>query len=340
MQTDYVADTWQEWDVTYALGVPQHFDSRLEQDPTRVVFDIAKSGEPLSILIEFKVELKRSLRTGNDGGKWDNSFHWWWSTPWQEILRGEPLVTVLVDFRPAESELSLAPLVFTGSESKVGASKSWKSFIIFSGNPSQPADASVIHLESALAGKSSAAIQIINTQTWFLTQFYYSSLITGDPSPFTSERSRIGVASPYGLNFNWMQGQAGSGTFSWPTMVISTDSTGIVLIQTVTGTQIVTLFTYLNGTRTVYVTGTLVGPTVTVTQVIATNRPTTGGSEDGKTVPKAWWEMVMAWLKSLMPARFEELWWLLGLILLIVAVIVLAVILKILRWALGGKKKP
>jgi hypothetical protein len=306
-------------------------------NPEVVVFDIAKSGEPASILIEFKVELKRALKTGDDGQRWDSSFHWWWSTPWQEVLRGEPLVTVLVDFRPAQAELSLSPLIFTGGESKVGDAKSWKTFIIFSGTPSIPSDASVIHLESSLAGKKSAAIQIINTQSWFLTQFYYPSKITGDPSPFTAERSRRGVVSPYGLNFTWETGQAGLGTISWPTGVLTTDAAGrIVIVHTSTGTAIVTVWKYLNGTQTVIVTATLAGPTDTVTQVVATNRPNGTDGSSGQTKAVNWIE---ATLRSWMPKGFEDLWWVLGIVLALVGLVVLAFILKLLMWALRGPSR-
>jgi len=333
---DYVADTWQEWDVMYRTGQPEHFDSRLTARPDAVVFDIAKSGEPATILIEFKVELKRGLKTGDDGQRWDSSFHWWWSTPWQEVLRGEPLVTVLVDFRAAQAELSLSPIIFTGGESKVGDAKSWKTFIIFSGTPSIPSDASVIHLESSLAGKKSAAIQIINTQSWFLTQFYYPSKITGDPSPFTAERSRRGVVSPYGLNFTWELAQAGQTTFSWPTGVLTTDAAGrIVIVHTSTGTAIMTVWKYLNGTQTVIVTATLAGPTATVTQVVATNRP---GNATDSTDQKKGVNWIEAWLRGLMPKGFENLWWVLGIVLGLVALVVLAFILKLLSWALRGPR--
>lgn len=335
---DYVADTWQEWAVTYRTGQLDHFDSRLTARPDAVVFDIAKSGEPATILIDFKVELKRALKTGDDGQRWDSSFHWWWSTPWQEVLRGEPLVTVLVDFRPAQAELSLSPMIFTGGENKVGDAKSWKTFIIFSGNPSIPSDASVIHLESSLAGKKSAAIQIINTQSWFLTQFYYPSRITGDPSPFTSERSRRGVVSPYGLNFTWELGQAGQTTFSWPTGVLTTDAAGqIVIVHTSTGTKILTVWKYLNGSQTVVVTATLAGPTATVTQVVATNRP--GNATDESSGQKQTVNWIEAWLRGLMPKGFENLWWALGLVLGFVGLIVLAFILKLLSWALRGPSR-
>ena len=341
LQEDYVADTWQEWQVTYVTGQTESLDSRSFVDPSRVVFDVAKSGEPATIMIEFKVELKRALKSGDDGGKWDGSFpfgHYWFSTPWQEILRGEPLVAVLVDFRPAVAELSLSPLIFTATENKIGDAKVWKAFIVFSGNPSVPSDASVIRVEGSLAGKKSAAVQIVNTQTWFLTQFYYPSKITGDPSPFTNERSRRGVVSPYGLNFMWQQGQAGSTTFSWPTAVISSDTGGIILIHTVTGTSIMTLWKYMNGTQTVLVTATLAGPTMTVTQTIATNRPTGGTDGGSSTGAKGLWPAIVAWLRSLMPAGLEDLWWLLGIALFIVAVVILAFIVKILKWALSGKK--
>ena len=334
---DYVADTWQEWDVAYRTGQLDHFDSRTTANPGTVVFDIAKSGEPASILIDFKVELKRALKTGDDGARWDSAFHWWWSTPWQEVLRGEPLVAVLVDFRPAQAQLSLSPIIFTGSESKVGDAKSWKTFIIFSGSPSIPSDASVIHLESSLAGKNSAAIQIINTQSWFLTQFYYPSRITGDPSPFTAERSRRGVVSPYGLNFTWEIGQAGQTTFSWPTGVLTTDAAGqIVIVHTATGTKIVTVWKYLNGSQTVVVTATLAAPTATVTQVVATNRP--GNGTDGSTGQTKAVNLIEAWLRGLMPKGFEDLWWVLGIVLGLVALVVLAFVLKLLMWALRGPK--
>jgi hypothetical protein len=40
-----------------------------------------------------------------------------------------------------------------------------------------------------------------------------------------------------------------------------------------------------------------------------------------------------------MPAGLEDLWWLLGIALFIVAILVLAFIVKILKWSLGSKKK-
>jgi hypothetical protein len=98
-----------------------------------------------------------------------------------------------------------------------------------------------------------------------------------------------------------------------------------------------TLWRYMNGTQTVLVTATLAGPTVTVTQTIATNRPT-GGTETKPTAGKTPWDMLVGWLKSLMPPGLEDLWWLLGIVLFIVAVVTLAFLVKLLKWALGGKK--
>ena len=308
-QAVHVADTWQEWLVTYADGSTARFDSRDTEDPTGISLDVTGTREPCTLLVEFKVELRIDLKSGNDGAKWAGG-HYWTTTPWQEILRGEPIVTVLVDGRAAASGLSLNPLIFTARENKAGDTKAWKAFIVFSGSPSTPSDATLINVNSALVGKGSALIQVINNQVWILTQLYDPSWITGDPSPLTNERSRKSAVNPYGLSFTWTPAITGPATFTWPTGYVTTGPSGIVLIYTQTGTTTVTLWTYVTvedgATKTRTVTATLAGPTVTVTETIATNRPT-GGTTGGGTATGIL-AGIEKWLKPWLPEWLQPYW--------------------------------
>ena len=116
--------------------------------------------------------------------------------------------------------------------------------------------------------------------------------------------------SPYGLTFTLTPAVTGAATFTWPTGYISTATGGVVLYYTQTGTTTVTLWTYVTVeggvTKTRTVTATLAGPTVMVTETIATNRPT-GGTTGGGTATGIL-AGIEKWLKPWLPEWLQPYW--------------------------------
>ena len=266
-----VANTWQEWSVSFRNGQFAYYKS----DVLAVSFELVPNAEPSVLDITFPTVLTANLPSHHD-----------LFTGWKTVVAAIPVMTVLVDYRAAGALSNFQPISFT-SDDQVGTKKSWTARIVFSGSPSQTQN--MLNLQDSLSGKSSAFIQVVLSQVWTTYQswdysaasIYCNGEIVGikvSTGPELCQTSQKTVPSPYGLNFNWSPAATGTASFTWPTGLVTTAAScpgggNICQIWTHTGTDTITLW---SNSRTT-VTATLAGPTSTVTQGIGT-LPTDGTS--------------------------------------------------------------
>jgi len=114
----HVADTWQEWTVTFVNRRMLDYKSA----PVAIGFELASaSGMPSVLDITFPTELTATLP----------SYYDLWSG-WKTVLTSIPVMTVLVDYRAAGSLSSFEPITFS-SDDAVGTKRAWTARIVFSG---------------------------------------------------------------------------------------------------------------------------------------------------------------------------------------------------------------
>lgn len=255
--TTHVADVWQEWTVRFKDGHSQSFRSDFKPISFQTV-PTSASGEPSVLDITFSIKLQYRLRMEES----------WPLYKWDEVLKVDPIMTVLVDGRGVGAVSTFEPIVFT-SDDALGTVKTWTARVVFQGQ-SGAVSYPTVNAVNALAGKQQAFVQVIMSELW--TQYrawWYSAesrqcgvVVVGGHC--WDELSRKTEASPYGLNFIWTPTATGTATFTWPTAILTTDTGGNpVVVYTVTGTKTFLLW------RTV--TATFVGPTETVTITVGTN---------------------------------------------------------------------
>ena len=287
----HVADTWQEWNVQLSNG----WGGTYKGDTVAVNFELAPTvaGEPSVLDITFPTRLEFKL---------PSHFDMWQG--WKTVLDAIPVLTVLVEGRDANEPYDSFNHVTFTSDDAIGSKKAWTARIVFSGNPAQAEN--MIYVTNALAGKSSALIQVVFSEVWTTYQAWQYSASTqncnGQSSgitinwpwvPLLCQISQRTVPSPYGLNFDWTPSATGTASFTWPTGVIaSTDQNGgIVQIWTKTGTETLTLWKSF--------TATLAGPPTTVTQTIGTVPTGAGGNSGGSmdlcTLPVIGWLCGKTW---------------------------------------------
>jgi len=299
----HVANTWQEWTVTYTDGSVESFRS---DSPTQVMLQAATSSrQPAALKIIFPTVLTSQLKRED-----------YPLAVREQVVKCHPVVLVLVNFTQVLRVTNFEEIVFD-STMKVGDTKSWTAYVLFSGNlPSEP-NVGVADLRGSLANAGSAVIQVVMAQfweTWSIYQVWYVLRLGNPPDRVDSTQLSVKtVESPYAVGFKWTPTITGTPTYTWPTAVISITSNTLIQVWTQTGTSVITLWS------TVPVT--IGGPLTTVTQTIGVLQTTTtlGGGQGNEG-----WNAFVKWWKSLLPDWLQNWWWL-----------VLAVAVLLLLWILS-----